>query len=107
MKSENGEHPEIDKEHREELRWLILCVLYVSGEVGTSDKIILCVIQSFRPDFTTADIRKEMEFLDGNNLIEYFDREGLTWFARINKNGANIMKGAGAGAPGIMQLKER
>jgi hypothetical protein len=95
---------DLAKARCEELRWLILLALNAARPMGTSEVIIRRAIDPVVPGVTDLEIRRELDYLANRKLIELeYDRP--VWFAKINRNGIDVVEYTVSCDPGIARPK--
>ncbi|MCX5909960.1 MAG: hypothetical protein NTY64_22990 [Deltaproteobacteria bacterium] len=97
---------DLDRARREEMRWLILRALYAAQPMGTSENIILNAIDPCIPDATVTEIRKELDYLVERDLATIVDKRHFRWFAKINRNGIDVIEYTVECHAGIARPKE-
>lgn len=86
---------------RESLRWLIILTLNNARPIGAYEGPILSVAQSEYPDATPLELRREMDYLDGRELIEVDKRPDGKWHAELTRIGVDLAEYTIACEPGI------
>jgi len=97
---------DLAKARREELRWMILRSLYAAQPVGASEAIIRNAIDPCIPDLTITELRRELDYLAERDLVTISERNRPVWFAKINRNGVDIVEYTVDCQPGIARPKE-
>lgn len=97
---------DLEKARREELRWMILLTLYAAQPVGASETIIRNAIDPCIPDLTITELRRELDYLDGRDLIAISERHRAIWMAKINRYGIDVVEYTVDCDPGIARPKE-
>jgi len=92
---------DLDKARRERLRWMILVCLDVARPAGTSEGLILQVVQGEIPDVTRKEVRKELDYLSDRQLVDIHDDNPETWTAEINHHGVDVVEYTIPCLPGI------
>ena len=92
---------DIEKAHREELRWLILQALNAAQPVGAAETIVRNAIESVILDVTVLEIRNQLDYLAERDLITITHRDTHVWFAKINRHGIDIVEYTVSCEPGI------
>lgn len=95
--------PSIDQARirREALRWLILLTLNNARPIGAFEGPILSVAQSEYPDATPLELRRELDYLAGRELVNVDKQPGGRWFADLTRFGTDIAEYTIACEPGI------
>lgn len=91
---------DILKAQFEELRWLILLTLNAARPIGTSEVIIRRAIDPVVPGMTENEIRRELDYLEERFLIT-LTKDRPVWFAKINRNGIDVVEYTVSCDPGI------
>lgn len=86
---------------RENLRWLILLTLNNARPVGAYEGPILSVAQSEYPDATPLELRRELDYLHGRQLINLNKEPSGRWFADLTRYGIDIAEYTVDCEPGI------
>lgn len=86
---------------RENLRWLILLTLNNARPVGAYEGPILSVAQSEYPDATPLELRRELDYLRGRQLINLNKEPSGRWFADLTRYGIDIAEYTADCEPGI------
>ena len=66
---------EFEKNKREHVRWLILLTLDHARPIGAAESLILTTIQSVPMQLTALELRREMDYLAGRDLVELRGRD--------------------------------
>lgn len=95
--------PSIDQARirREALRWLILLTLNNARPIGAFEGPILSVAQSEYPDATPLELRRELDYLAGRQLVRVDKHPSGRWFADLTRFGTDIAEYTLACEPGI------
>ena len=64
------------KVRRESLRWLILLTLNNARPVGAFEGLVLSVAQSEYPDATALELRRELDYVAGRELVKLDKQPG-------------------------------
>lgn len=86
---------------RENLRWLILLTLNNARPVGAYEGPILSVAQSEYPDATPLELRRELDYLRGRQLINLNKEPSGRWFSDLTRYGIDIAEYTVDCEPGI------
>lgn len=93
------------KERRERMRWFILRALDVSRPEGSYLASILDVVRTVYRDATELEVKRELDYLDGRDLIELEIDATEQWFAKLHRYGADVVEYAVPCEPGIARPK--
>ena len=69
---------------REAIRWLILLTLNNARPVGAFESLVLSVAQSEYPDATALELRRELDYLHGRELVRVDKQPSGKWFADLS-----------------------
>ena len=92
--------PDMERVRREHLRWLIILTLNNARPIGAAESVILTVAQAIYPDATPQELRRELDYLDGRELISISKVGGL-WSARLTRHGVDVAEYTVDCEPGI------
>lgn len=89
------------KVRRESLRWLILLTLNNARPMGAQEGPILSVAQSVYPDATQLELRRELDYLHGRELVRVVKLPGGPWHAELSRHGVDVAEYTVDCEPGI------
>lgn len=89
------------KVRREALRWLILLTLNNARPMGAYEGPVLSVAQSEYPDATALEIRRELDYLHGRELVTLRKEPSGKWFSNLTRHGTDIAEYTVDCEPGI------
>lgn len=92
---------DIEKSHRETLRWLILLSLNAARPMGAGEALIFSIARQELPDVTPRELRLEMDYLERRELIEIEGRDEAQWRAELTRIGTDIAEYTIPCEPGI------
>jgi hypothetical protein len=92
---------DITKVRRENIRWQILLTLNNARPIGAYEQIVWSVVRAEYTDSTAQEIRKELDYLYGRDLIEVIKKPDGRWFAEISPTGVDVVEYTVNVAPGI------
>jgi len=92
---------DLEKIRRETIRWQILLTLNTARPLGAYEKMMLSVIQSEFPDSTQNEVRRELDYLHGRDLVKVDKRPDGRWFAEIIRYGIDVVEYTLPVEPGI------
>lgn len=92
---------DMTKARREALRWLVLLTLNNARPIGAYEGPILAVAHSEYPDATALELRRELDYLYGRELIALRKEPGGRWFAELTRHGIDIAEYTVDCEPGI------
>jgi hypothetical protein len=86
---------------REAIRWLILLTLNNARPVGAFESLVLTVAQSEYPDATALELRRELDYLHGRELVTLDKQPSGRWFAVLTRQGVDVSEYTVVCEPGI------
>ena len=89
------------KVRRESLRWLILLTLNNARPMGAQEGPILSVAQSVYPDATQLELRRELDYLHGRELVQVVKSPSGPWHAELSRHGVDVAEYTVDCEPGI------
>ena len=89
------------KVRRESLRWLILLTLNNARPMGAQEGPILSVAQSVYPDATQLEVRRELDYLHGRELVQLVKSPSGPWHAQLSRHGVDVAEYTVDCEPGI------
>ena len=89
------------KVRRESLRWLILLTLNNARPMGAQEGPILSVAQSVYPDATQLEVRRELDYLHGRELVQLVKSPSGPWHAELSRHGLDVAEYTVDCEPGI------
>lgn len=89
------------KVRRESLRWLILLTLNNARPMGAQEGPILSVAQSVYPDATQLELRRELDYLHGRELVQLVKSPSGPWHAELSRHGVDVAEYTVDCEPGI------
>lgn len=93
--------PDIAKVRRESLRWLILLTLNNARPMGAQEAPILSVAQAMYPDATPLELRRELDYLAGRDLVTLTRSPSGPWHAVLTRFGVDLAEYTIPCEPGI------
>ena len=89
------------KVRRESLRWLILLTLNNARPMGAQEGPILSVAQSVYPDATQLEVRRELDYLHGRELVQLVKSPSGPWHAELSRHDVDVAEYTVDCEPGI------
>ena len=89
------------KVRRESLRWLILLTLNNARPMGAQEGPILSVAQSVYSDATQLELRRELDYLHGRELVRVVKLPSGPWHAELSRHGVDVAEYTVDCEPGI------
>ena len=86
---------------RESLRWLILLTLNNARPIGAFEGLVLSVAQAEYPDATAHELRRELDYLAGRELVRLDKQPSGRWWAELTRFGVDIAEYTVDCEPGI------
>jgi len=96
----------LDKQRRENARWVILRMLYAGRPIGASEAIIQRVLQDVGLDHTIEEVRREFDYLGSLGLAEVGEDELVGWYARLTAPGVALVEYNAPAPPGIARPRK-
>lgn len=75
---------------RESLRWLVLLTLNNARPLGAYEGPVLAVAQSEYPDATLLELRRELDYLSGRDLVLVTKEPGGRWYCALTRHGTDV-----------------
>lgn len=97
---------DVEKAHREHLRWLILLVLDKARPLGAPEQLILSVLQQVPVQVTTHELRRELDYLTDRRLVDVTGRDSPQWHAELTRHGVDVVEYTVDVEPGIARPKK-
>ena len=92
---------DIAKHRRETLRWLILLTLNNARPLGAHENLVLSVAHAQFPDATPLELRRELEYLAGRDLVRVQRSPSGPWHTELMRHGVDIAEYTIDCEPGI------
>jgi len=92
---------DIPKIRRESIRWMILLTLNNARPFGAMESVVLRVVQSEYPDATELELRRELDYLRGRDLVDLDKQPSGMWKADLTRYGVDIAENTIPCEPGI------
>lgn len=89
------------KARREGMRWNLLNTLNLARPYTSSEAFLLDVMRGIYPDVTALEVKKELDYLGGRELITVNKQPSGTWFADLARFGVDLVEYAVECDPGI------
>ena len=86
---------------RETLRWLVLLTLNNARPLGAMEMVVLSVVQATYPDATPMELRRELDYLHGRELVRLQKRPDARWHAELTRHGVDVAEYTVDCEPGI------
>lgn len=92
---------DLEKSHRETLRWLILLTLNAARPLGAGETLLLDTVRQGVPDCTLRALRLELDYLMERELLHLEARDAPQWRAKLTRTGIDVVEYAAPCDPGI------
>lgn len=92
---------DIEKAHREEIRWRILQVLNAGRPLPVVESLVLRTLQDVSLPVTPQSLRRELDYLADRKLVNLSGRQSDTWLASLTHYGVDIVEYTADCFPGI------
>ena len=92
---------DLPRARREQLRWLILLTLNRARPEAVAEDLPLGVARSIYPDATVLELRRELDYLAGRELVECKRLPSGQWFCKLSRHGVDVAEYTSECEPGI------
>ena len=92
---------DLTRARREQLRWLIMLTLNRARPEPVADDLPLGVARAIYPDATTLELRRELDYLAGRELLECQHLPSGQWFVKLTRHGVDVAEYTVDCEPGI------
>jgi hypothetical protein len=92
---------DLHKLRREDIRWQILLTLNNARPIGAYEQIVLTVVRASYPDATQIEVRRELDYLQGRELVDIERRPDGRWFCDLTRTGIDVAEYTVSVEPGI------
>ena len=92
---------DMEKSRRESLRWMILSSLNFARPTGAGERVIFRAIQDEIRDLTLLELRKELDYLAGRDLLVVENKQAANWHATLTRRGVDVVEHTVEVEPGI------
>lgn len=83
---------DLEKNKREQLRWLILETLNAARPVGANEGLILNTVSAVQCDVTALELRRELDYLESRELAEITGKKTPMWHAELTRIGVDVVE---------------
>ncbi len=98
---------DIEKGHREHLRWLILLTLDKARPLGATEGLILSVVAAVPHPVTLVELRRELSYLEDRKLVQIHGRDAAPqWHAQLTRAGVDVVEYTVDVEPGIARPRK-
>ena len=91
----------MDKQRREQLRWILLLALNHARPYGAAELVLLGTAQGVFTDVTALEIRRELAYLEDRRLVQIERSPAGPWRAELERHGVDIAEYTIDCEPGI------
>lgn len=92
---------DLEKQRREQLRWLILATLDAARPIGANEHLVLSTVREVLSDVTPRALRRELDYLEERGLVKLAHKDTPTWHAELTRDGIDIVEYTVECDPGI------
>ncbi len=89
------------KVRRESMRWNLINTLDKARPHTSSEQFLLDVMRAIYPDATGLEVRRELDYLAGRDLVDLNKMPSGSWFADLTRYGVDIAEYTIECEPGI------
>ena len=83
---------EMEKQRREQLRWILLLALNHARPYGAMEVVLCGTAQGVYADVTALEIRRELSYLEDRKLIEIKRSPSGPWHAELERYGVDMVE---------------
>lgn len=92
---------DLEKQKREQLRWLILETLNSARPIGANEGLILNVANDVQGGVTLHELRRELDYLSDRELVEVSKKDTPMWHGELTRHGVDVVEYTVECDPGI------
>ncbi len=92
---------DLEKQKREQLRWLILITLNAARPIGANEQLILQTVQGVPLAVTQLELRREIDYLEERGLVKVRNQHTGNWFAELTRDGVDVVEYTVECDPGV------
>lgn len=89
------------KTRRESIRWYLILSLNNARPVGCHEGPLLSIVQAVYIDASPVEIRRELDYLAGRDLVEVVKAPSGPWRAQLTRHGVDLAEYTIECEPGI------
>lgn len=82
----------LEKQRREQVRWLMLSALDAARPLGANEHLILSVVRELIADLTPRELRRELDYLEGRGLVQLAHQDAPIWHAELTRAGIDVVE---------------
>lgn len=83
---------DLEKQKREQLRWLILETLNSARPIGANEGLILNVVNDIQGQVTGLELRREIDYLADRELVTISGKDTAIWHAELSRHGVDVVE---------------
>jgi hypothetical protein len=83
---------DIEKQKREQLRWLILETLNSARPIGANEGLMLNVVNDIQGQVTGRELRLELDYLTDRGLVSITGKDTPIWHAELTRDGVDVVE---------------
>lgn len=83
---------DLEKQKREQLRWLILETLNAARPIGANEGLILQTVNAVQHGVTALELRRELDYLAARGLAEVTGKTTPMWHAELTRDGVDVVE---------------
>jgi len=88
----NDQGVDIERLHREEIRWRVLKVLDAGRPGNMPETMILRAVQDAALAATPSTLRRELGYLEDRMLVKITGRDSMIWVAELSRTGVDVVE---------------
>jgi len=89
------------KVRREQLRWYLILALYNARPEELCEEVIQATMRGIYPDVTPVEVRKELYYLEGRELVGLRKQPDGRWWGDLTRVGTDLAEYTIDCEPGI------
>lgn len=97
---------DLEKQKREQLRWLILETLNSARPIGANEGLMLNVVNDIQGQVTPRELRLELDYLSDRGLVSITGKDTPIWHAELTRDGVDVVEYTVACDAGIARPKK-
>ena len=83
---------DLEKQKREQTRWLILLTLNAARPIGANESLILQTINDVPLAITQRELRRELDYLEERSLVRVTGNDSPLWSAELTRYGIDLVE---------------
>ncbi len=83
---------DMEKTRRECIRWHIMVALNAGRPEDVAESLVLSAIQGIPVECTARELRREMDYLFGRDLVTLKRLDGAPWLAGLTRHGVDVIE---------------